>query len=533
MNLGPPEQAYLAEGIAEEVNNRLVGVPGIEVIGRTSAERYRRTTLTPSAIGAELHADYILALRIGSEGPEGARRVRVAAELVRAKTEVQVWGNAFLADSTGDYFRIQGEIAERVSREMGVALGAGDRSRMAARPTANAQAYDLFLRARIALNRSHSLADYQDAEGLLQQVVALDPSFAWAWAALAEAHEEQYWFWGDRSQRRLDLALAAADRAAALAPEGAETHFAKALYYYHGFLDFPHALEQLRAALAADPGQSRYFEYMAYVQRRAGHLEDAVASLRRALELDPQSQPVVSGLAETLDGLARPAEALPLADRSVEMSPDDWIAHVEAVEARVRLGDLSGAADAAERAIERISLPRLVTERPRQLVGLAVLMRPADRERLLPFPTLTPAMTDTAGYWLARAQIEELLGKDARASYEAAVAVYERRLTTRPEEPWDHGFLGRAYAGLGRGADAIREGRRAEQLLPLEKDAWEGPVLIRLLARTYQRFGDRDAAATEMVRFIQSQAGNRQLVRFDPSYAGLRDDPRVRRAIGS
>ena len=67
-NLGPPDQAYVAEGIAEEVNNRLVGLSGIEVIGRTSAERYRETTLTPQRIGSELNADYILALRIGSEG---------------------------------------------------------------------------------------------------------------------------------------------------------------------------------------------------------------------------------------------------------------------------------------------------------------------------------------------------------------------------------------------------------------------------------------------------------------------------------
>jgi serine/threonine-protein kinase len=531
LNLGPADQAYVADGIAEEVNNRLVSVPGIEVIGRTSAERYRQTTLTPKQIGEQLSADYILALRIGSEGPAAGHGIRVNAELVRARTEAQVWGKSFRADSTDDYFRVQGEIAEQVAEEMGVTLGAGDRSKLAARPTTNAEAYDLYLRAGIALRRSHSLADYRDAQALLERVVALDSSFAIAWAALAEAHTEQYWFWGDRSQRRLDLAAAAAKRATALAPDAPETHFAMGLYYYHAHLDFPHALEQLRAALAADPGQARFYEYQAYVQRRAGRFDDALVSLRRATQLDPQAEPVVSGVGELLVGMGRPAEAKPMVDRAVELAPEDWVAHYSAVAASVELGDLTGAADAAQRAIERIGLPRLLAERPRFLIGWARLLGPANRAVLLPFPPLAPTMPDTGGYYLARAQVEELLGRQARGSFDSAAAAYERRLRIQPDEPWDHAFLGQAYAGLGRRDDAVREGRRAEDLLPLSKDAWEGPLLISMLVGTYRRFGDQDAAVAEIARFITAEAGNRLLVRYDPVFAGFRNDPRVKRLI--
>ena len=227
-NLGPPDQAYVAEGIAEEVNNRLVGLSGIEVIGRTSAERYRETTLAPERIGSELNADYILALRIGSEGGSSGHRLRVSAELLRARTEAAVWSQSFQADSTTDYFRVQSEIAQGVAKQMGATVAAAEQTRLAVRPTTNAAAYDFYLRAQVLLSRSIKVSDFRDAENLMQHAVDLDPKFAEAWAGLSRAHTEQYWFWGDRSERRLALAREAVDRAAALAPDAPATHFARA-----------------------------------------------------------------------------------------------------------------------------------------------------------------------------------------------------------------------------------------------------------------------------------------------------------------
>jgi serine/threonine-protein kinase len=108
---------------------------------------------------------------------------------------------------------------------------------------------------------------------------------------------------------------------------------------------------------------------------------------------------------------------------------------------------------------------------------------------------------------------------------------YERRLKERSDEAWDHGYLGQAYAGLGRRDDALREGRRALELLPLTRDAWEGPDLLALLMETCLRFGDREGAVQAALRFIAALPGNRLLVRHEPRYQGVRDDPRVRRAL--
>jgi serine/threonine-protein kinase len=530
-NLGPPDQAYVAEGIAEEVNNRLVGLSGIEVIGRTSAERYRETTLTPAAIAGELNADYILALRIGSTGTAPGHGIRVSAELLRAKTEAAVWSKSFEAESTTDYFRVQSEIAQGVATRMGATVAGEERTRLEAKPTTNAAAYDSYLRAQVLLSKSLKVSDFRDAANLLRQAVDLDPGFAQAWAGLSRAHTELYWFWGDRSERRLAMAREAADRAAALAPDAPETRFAWGVYFYHADLDFPKAIAEVRAAREADPGQALYHAWNGYVLRRSGHFEEALASLRRALELDPQSQVLLSDVAETLKGLGRPEEGRPAVERAIALDPTDHFARWSQIDMLIERGDLTGAGDAARQAITRIGLPQLLVERPLLLGRWAALLPPAARSQLEPFPPLRAEMYDTAGYYLARAQIEEGLNRDARASYDSAAMAYERRLKERSDEAWDHGYLGQAYAGLGRRDDALREGRRALELLPLTRDAWEGPDLLALLMETCLRFGDREGAVQAALRFIAALPGNRLLVRHEPRYQGVRDDPRVRRAL--
>jgi serine/threonine-protein kinase len=141
-------------------------------------------------------------------------------------------------------------------------------------------------------------------------------------------------------------------------------------------------------------------------------------------------------------------------------------------------------------------------------------------------------MMDTAGYHQARGDVLHLIGRDARASYDSAAAAYERRLRVRPEEGWDHWGLSVAYAGLGRRDDAVREGRRAVELLG-PRDSYEGPILHASLAEVYLLFGERDSAAAAIERFIRAMPGNRAVVRYHPRYAQLRQLASVRELLGS
>ena len=296
-NLGAADEAYLADGFAEEINNRLVSLSGVEVIGRTSAERYRETTLTPQQIGSELKADYLLALRIGGEGPQAGRRIRVSAELLRAKSQAQVWGKSYQADVAADYFRVQQDVAEQVANEMGVELGARDRQKIQRRPTDSEEAYDFFLRGSTILVSRYSAPQFLEAAGFLSRAVEIDPRFAQAWAALGWAHTELYWT-GNRSPHELELARQAIGRAQALAPDAPETQYALGTYYYHGLLDYPRALEYLRAAVRSDSGRADFHEVIGYVQRRAGQLQEAATSMERARRLDPGNARILRSLAK-------------------------------------------------------------------------------------------------------------------------------------------------------------------------------------------------------------------------------------------
>jgi len=528
-NLGPPEQAYVADGIAEEINNRLVAVSGLEVIGRTSAERYRDTDKTPRQIGEELGVQYLLALRVASEGGDAQRRLRVSAELLRGETEAQLWGKSFTAEQADDYFRLQEEIAADVAAGMGVALGAGERQRIASRPTSSAQAYDYFLRGMAAWSRGQSVDDFRDAADRFTRAVEIDPRFAHAWAGLAIAHTEMYWFFGDRSARRLDLAREALDRAMAIEPDLTEVHLARGIFYYHSALDYPHALEELRQAIARDPGRADLYEWTGYVLRRSGQFDDAIASFERAIALDPQSPRLLNGLAETYVGVGRQPEGEHLALRALDLAPSDWAVRATLVLSALAAGNLAEAGSRARAALARLGAEGILIDRPDIISDWLPLLPPDARSALDPFPALTTFIADTGSYYLQRAETRRALGGEAKPDFDTAVTHFEQGIRRRPDDPFIRQRLAQALAGAGRRDDAVREGRTAIERFA--NDAWEGPYAHATLAEIHLQFGERDLAIAQLEQFVAALPGARALVRYGPEWRSVLDDPRVRRLV--
>jgi tetratricopeptide (TPR) repeat protein len=343
------------------------------------------------------------------------------------------------------------------------------------------------------------------------------------------AHTELYWFQGDRTARRLELAQAAIDRATALAPEDPAVVFVRGLYRYHGFLDYEAALAELRRAATVDPGRAEPYEWMGYVQRRSGRLTDAITSLERAMELDPQSTRLVGGLGETYAGAGRYADAVRLSERAMDARPTDWGAHNVLITVAVASGDIADAGRRVADALARITVEGILVDRPDRLRDWFPLMPPGTRRALDQFPPLTTVMGDTAGYYLARAHMRSALGRDARADFDTAVAWYERQRAASPDEPWFALYAAQAYAGQGRRDEAIRAGEAA--VAALTRDTWEGPGVHAALAEILWRFGDRDRAAAELERFAASYPQNRDLVRHDPRWAEMREHPRIKQVL--
>ncbi len=307
-NLGAPDNAYFADGITDEIRGKLATVGGLQVMARTSSAQYAHTAKPPGEIGRELGVDYLLTgtVRWDREGTQS--RVRVSPELVQTASGATQWQQAFDAPLT-DVFHVQADVAERVARELGVALAAGQRRHLEERPTGDLAAYDLYLRGRYAWHQ-RTAAGLDEARRLLEQAIQLDPTFAPAHAALADVYTVLP-LWSDLPPdqtypRAKAAALEALKLDSTLAAPFAVLGDVNAMYEWN----WAEAERNFRRSLALDPNNANthhWFnsDYLAAVRR----LDEAVAEGSRAHELDPLSLSLNASFGETLYRAGRLEEA--------------------------------------------------------------------------------------------------------------------------------------------------------------------------------------------------------------------------------
>jgi eukaryotic-like serine/threonine-protein kinase len=283
-NLGPPEDAYFADGVTEEITSRLASVPGLGVISRTSADHYRNTTKPLKEIGRELGVDYVLEGSVRWEkAPNGAGRVRVTPQLIQVRDDRHLWADQLDADLT-DVFQVQGTVAERVVKELNVTLGRPQRASLSARPTRSVKAYDYNLRARY-LFASRGEANFRKAVSYFEQAVALDSSYAPAWAGLASAQISL----ANRAvepHQRFRAATIAAERAIVLDSTVGEAHGALGRIFLYTW-DWPAAERELRRAVELSPHDADLRHWYTHLLMIAGRAEEASIQQARMLELDP------------------------------------------------------------------------------------------------------------------------------------------------------------------------------------------------------------------------------------------------------
>jgi serine/threonine-protein kinase len=350
-NLGEPDKAYFADGITDEIRGKLATVAGLQVTARTSSALYAHTTKRPREIGRELGVDFLLTgtVRWNQEG--GRSHVRVSPELVQTASGASRWQQSFDAPLT-DVFHVQADVAERVARELGVALAAEQRRYMEERATGDLAAYDLYLRGRYAWHQRPTTS-LDQARRLLERAIALDPDFALAHAALADVYIVLT-SWSDLppdqtyprakaaalTALKLDSTLAApfaalgditgsyewdwaaADRnfrrSLALDPNNANTHH----WYNEGYLmpvgRLREAVAEERRARELDPLSVLINGVYGQTLYRAGHLEEAAAHLRGVIALDSNFIIANEFLATVYLFQRRAAEAVPLFERAID-----------------------------------------------------------------------------------------------------------------------------------------------------------------------------------------------------------------------
>jgi len=534
-NLGAAEDDYFADGIADAVRGKLTSMPGLEVIARGSSIPYKKTTKTAQEIARELGAHYLLTATVRWQKGGGGNRVQVSPELVEIRESgapASRWAQPFDAAVT-DVFQVQSDIASRVAQALGVALGAGEEKHLAERPTENLHAYEAFLKGEQAAGAlaKNDPPSVRKALGFYEQAVALDPAFAQAWARIAAANSLLY-FNSSPSPELSEHAHDAAEKAIALAPNDPESYRAMGTYKRMVLVDFRGAQEQFARGRRLAPRNTDLMRNSAQVEMSLGQWDAAVAHLRDAERLDPRSVAVYGQLGNVLLTLRRYQEARQPIDAGLALSPDNLYLIEKRAMSFLGEGDLAGA-----RAY-LATLPKSVE--PTELVAylanyqdLGWVLNEEQREVLL---RLTPAaFDDDRGSWaicLAQALWWKGDAAGARKYAEEARKVVEDQLRVAPGDAGRHAGLGLALAYLGRGEDAIREGQRGVELLPVSKDAINGPYNLHQLVRIYILAGQPEKALDNLERLLQvPYYVSPAWLKIDPNFDPLRQNPRFQKLV--
>jgi TolB-like protein/Tfp pilus assembly protein PilF len=542
-NLSEEKQnEYFTDGVQDEILTDLAKIADLKVISRTSVMQYNSgVARNLREIGEQLGVAHLL------EGSvqRAANKIRVNAQLIDARTDAHLWAQTYDRD-LADVFAIQSEIAKAIAEQLQAKLSPTEKAAIEKPPTTDLAAFDLYTRAKTLLLSLGFTVNYQQiiqqAVELLNQAAARDPSFFEAYYQLVSAHGVAYGVFGDHTPARLALAEAALQAATRLRPEAGETHLARANYLYFCLRDYNGALAELEVARRTLPNDPRIFELTGFILRRHGQLEEGARNLERAVELDPRNPLTLQQLALSYQLLRRYPEDAAVLDRSLTIVPND----VATKTARA-LVDFRWKAETRplHETIDSIlaNNPGAISDAADAWFTCALAERdPTAAERALVALGENPFWGDNAVN-LSRSFGEGLLARmikdDAtvHAAFTKARLEQEKIMQAQPDYGPAFCVLGLIDAALGRKDEALREGRRAIELLPVEKDSTGSSQMLVYFAIIAAWAGEKDTALQYLAANAQSPGGysvaTYGALKLLPFWDPLRGDPRFEKIVAS
>jgi TolB-like protein/Tfp pilus assembly protein PilF len=499
------QNAYFADGMQGEILTDLAKVADLKVISRTSVMQYKSgPQRNVRQIGQELGVAHVVEGSVQRSG----NRVRVNVQLVDARTDRQIWAQTYDRD-LADVFAIQSEIAKAIATELDAKLSPNEENEILRAPTNDITAFDLYTRARnLFLTPSFGIgskASLLEAVDLLNESVARDSSFIRAYCQLAFVHDALYFFGHDRTAARLALAETAIQAASRLSPDAGETHLARAWNLYWGYLDYEGALAELEVAGRSLPNDPQILFLTGLIQRRQGHWEESTRSLERSAERDPRNFGVVQSLAGNYATLGRYAEQKRWLGRVLAVAPNDAVTKV-----------IFASVDFEQRADTQPLHQTIESIRATTPGGAAVIAignqwlacALAERDAAAAKDAIIAAGENPIqlgdDVYCNRPFMEGIIARMAKDDEKAQSAFTEARVEQEKiveaqanfGPPWC--VLGLIDAALGHKEEALRDGRRAVELLPAAKDSVRGPAMIKYLAMIAAWVGDKDLACQQL-----------------------------------
>ena len=523
--------AYFAGGLHDELLTQLSKVAALKVISRTSVMGYESTKTPLRQIASELGVGSVVE---GSVQIEGSR-LRVNVQLIDAATDAPVWAERY--DRTlDDAFAIQSDVAQRIVAAVGAALSDAEQQRLAAVPTANAEAYRLYLQGREYLIRPGFLRRNEEiAQQLFETALARDPGFALAHAALSEVHGRMFWFRYDPSPARAARQRAEAEAALRLAPELPQAHVAMGLAHFWGRRDYRRALEEFRVALKGLPNDARVWQLIGTVHRRLGNWDEVLAAFEKATQLNPRDAQLFFGFGGyTYQLMHRYADAVRAYNRALTLVPDLYDAALAKGWTYVRW---EGQLDTLRAALSQVpTAAELGPRGTRAALYVQLLHWERNADSLLQVLTMARAPVFEGQDFLLPSSLyaawaHRLHGDRpaARAAFDSARVLLDSVLRELPDDWRVHAARGLALAGLGRRDETLQETRWLQQSVVYREDALQGPQVAEDRARILAQAGEVEAALDEIERLLAGPSWlSVHTLRLDPLWDPIRDHPRFK-----
>jgi TolB-like protein/Tfp pilus assembly protein PilF len=531
-----PQNAFFADGVQDEILTDLARIADLKVISRTSVMQYKDPARRDArAIGRALGVANLLE---GSVQREGGK-VRVNAQLIDARNDTHLWAQTFDRELS-DIFAIQTEIAETIAKHLRSELSANEKAAIEKPPTTDVVAYDLYTQAAALASDLTDPVLTKDklprAIALLKEAVTRDRRFVAAWCLLSNLHARMYSAGFDHTPERLEQARRALDEASRYEPDAGEVHLAWADYYYETLRDYQRARTELTVARSKLPNSAQAYELNGYILRRQGEWKEATLSLERAAELDPRNVHILQQLALTYQPQRRYADQIRTYQRVLEITPQDWITRLY-----LALVPIDARADVRpfQAYFKKMAAEGIPSRDQPDDINYDLCERSAEAyaRGLANYPpegAINAGVNYPRSYWEGVVAFVEGKAAQAQRAFDAARTEVASSLKQTPDLPGGISLLGLIDAGLGRKEDAIREGRRACDLLPMDKDALDGVVISANLAQIYTWTGETELAIAQLetVERVPNYLSY-GLLKLQPIWDPLRSDARFEKLMAS
>ena len=340
-----PDNAFFAEGVQDEILTRLAKVADLKVIARTSTQKFKSAPADLRDVAKQLDVTNILEGSVQKVNDQ----VRVNVQLINALTNAHLWAEIY-DRKLSDIFAVQSDIAKTVADTLQAKLTGAEKQMMAAQPTTDTAAYELYHKGRSLWER-RSGDNIPKAITFFEQAIARDPNYALAYAGLSNAYILLPFFAGADRREAYSKAKEAALKALRLDPNLAEAHLALGKVLFFSEIDLAGAMREYKRAIELKPNDATAHHWFGNDTLSAlGRSEEAIAEVRRAVELDPLSPVINADLGRTFYYAQRYDDSARQLRKTLEIDPTFFYAHFNLGIVLQVTGDLAGAIAEYEKA---------------------------------------------------------------------------------------------------------------------------------------------------------------------------------------